>query len=527
MARTKILAKSHSRPAIYMLGVHALRSFRTVRFLAVGFLLLTVAASAWGQNAVTLAFIDVNVIPMDTERVLTRHTVLVQGDRIVSIEPSDLASVPKGAQRISAQGQYLIPGLIDVHSNLLSDKYIADEYADEELAVIVANGVLTIRAPIGKPELLVYRDQIEDGELFGPSLYVGSPQLAGVGYGSGVNSRMVATPFEAAAAVREFEAAGYDFINLTFGITADIYEGIILTARGRLPVIGDVGPDIGLRRALESAQQIEHLDQYLEALMDEAIPRAKGLSGVGVWVLENWAEIEKLDIQRIEAVVRATVESEIWNTPTLAFLNSSFGTGRSDEEIEGSSEYGFVSPSVREELLHDRDRFWSNPPEERFRMRYVELRNRIVSELYRAGGKLMVGSYSPEWLFLPGFSLHRELESLVSAGLPPFAALWAATRSPATFLSWGGAGRTEFARVDSEGIRFETATTVEIDFGRIAVGKRADMVLLGANPLDDIRNTTLIEGVILRGRWVQRDELDEILEHSAEVLSEAPLLPRF
>ena len=211
----------------------------------------------------------------------------------------------------------------------------------------------------------------------------------------------------------------------------------------------------------------------------------------------------------------------------MAFLNSSFGTGRSDEEIEGSSEYGFVSPSVREELLHDRDRFWSNPPEERFRMRYVELRNRIVSELYRAGGKLMAGSYSPEWLFLPGFSLHRELESLVSAGLPPFAALWAATRSPATFLSWGGAGRTEFARVDSEGIRFETATTVEIDFGRIAVGKRADMVLLGANPLDDIRNTTLIEGVILRGRWVQRDELDEILEHSAEVLSEAPLLPRF
>ncbi|MEC7900346.1 MAG: hypothetical protein VX385_00785, partial [Acidobacteriota bacterium] len=104
----------------------------------------------------------------------------------------------------------------------------------------------------------------------------------------------------------------------------------------------------------------------LEALMDEAIPRAKGLSGVGVWVLENWAEIEKLDIQRIEAVVRATVESEIWNTPTLAFLNSSFGTGRSDEEIEASSEYGFVSPSVREELLRDRDRFWSILPKKAF-----------------------------------------------------------------------------------------------------------------------------------------------------------------
>ncbi len=121
MVRTKILAKNYQRPAIDMLRGHALSASQAIRFLAVGFLLLTVAASAWGQNAVTLAFIGVNVIPMDTERVLPRHTVLVQGDRIVSIEPSDLAIVPKGAQRISAEGQYLIPGLIDVHSNLLSD----------------------------------------------------------------------------------------------------------------------------------------------------------------------------------------------------------------------------------------------------------------------------------------------------------------------------------------------------------------------------------------------------------------------
>jgi len=337
---------------------------------------------------------------------------------------------------------------------------------------------------------------------------------------------VVTTPFEAAAAVREFEEAGYDFIKLTFGITADIYEGAILTARGRLPVIGQVGPDVGLRRALESGQQIEHLDQYLEALMDEAADPSSGLSGLGVWTPANWPGVEDLDAGRIRAIVRATVDSEIWNTPTLASLNSSFGSGRSDEEIEASPEYGFVSASVREALLRDRERFWSNPPEERFRRRYVELRNRIVLALYRAGGKLMAGSDSLEGLSLPGFALHRELESLVAAGLPPFAALWSATRSPAAFLSQGGSGRTEYARVDSEGIRFETVITADVGFGRIAVGKRADMVLLGASPLDDIRNTTLIEGVVLRGRWLPRDELDEILERAAEVLSRAPLLSR-
>lgn len=488
-------------------------------------LLLSAVASAGSQVGTTLAFVDVNVIPMDTERVLTRYTVVVQGDRILSIEPSDAATVPEGARRIEAQGRYLIPGLIDVHSNLLSDNRIAAEYADEELAVIVANGVTTIRDPVGKPELLAYREQIADGELFGPALYVASPQLAGAAYGGAANSRVVSTSFEAAAAVREFEAAGYDFIKLTFGITADIYEGAILTARGRLPVIGQVGPDVGLRRALESGQQIEHLDQYLEALMDEDADPSSGLSGIGVWTLENWPGIENLDTRRIGAVVRATVESEIWNTPTLTSLNASFGSGRSDEEIEASPDYGFVSPDVREDLLRGRERFWSNPPEERFRLRYVELRNRITLALYRAGGKLMTGSNSPEGMLLPGFTLHRELESLVAAGLPPFAALWSATRSPASFLNHGGAGRTEYARVDSQGMRFETVTTSDVGFGRIAVGKRADMVLLGASPLDDIRNTTLIEGVVLRGRWLPRDELDGILARSAEVLSLAPLLP--
>jgi len=160
-----------------------------------------------------------------------------------------------------------------------------------------------------------------------------------------------------------------------------------------LPVIGQVGPDVGLQRALESGQQIEHLDQYLEALMDEDVDPASGLSGIGVWTLGNWPGIEGLD-----------------------------------------------------------------------------------------------------------------------AG-------------PASFLNQGGVGRTEYARVDSPGIHFETVITSDVGFGKIAVGKRADMVLLGASPLDDIRNTTLIEGVVLRGRWLPRDELDEILQRSAEVLSRAPLLP--
>ena len=139
----------------------------------------------------------------------------------------------------------------------------------------------------------------------------------------------------------------------------------------------------------------------------------------------------------------------------------------------------------------------------------------------------MAGSDSPKWLMLSGFTLHRELESLVDAGLPPYAALWAATRSPAAFLGLRSGIRAEFATVDAETMRFATARTGEVDFGSIAVGKRADLVLLGANPLDDISNTRQIEGVVLQGLWMPRSELDEMLENSAAVLSQAPLLGGF
>jgi hypothetical protein len=243
-----------------------------------------------------------------------------------------------------------------------------------------------------------------------------------------------------------------------------------------------------------------------------------------VWLSENWESLDYIDEGRIEDVVRATVDAEVWNTPTLAFLNSSFGTGRSDAEIRESPDYRFVSPSVRDDLLAPRQRFWNNPPSEQRRRRYVELRNRITRELYRAGGRLMAGSDSPEWLMLYGFTLHRELESLVEAGLPPYAALRTATRSPALFLSSRTSIRAEFATVDEAGtIRFASATTGEVDFGSIAVGKRADLVLLGGNPLDDIRNTRRIEGVVLQGGWLPKPRLDEMLEQSAATLSQAPL----
>ena len=448
----------------------------------------------------TIAFLSVNVIPLDREGMLADHNVIVDDGRIVDMGPAAVTPVPAAATRVAGDGRYLIPGLYDMHSHLLSDDRIADEYAGAELAVILANGVTSVRIPIGKPEHLELRRRIAAGKLLGPTLHVGSPQIAGQAFGSVFNGRAVHTPEEAEAAVRDFQLAGYDFIKLTFFVSLPVYEATVATAAELgIPVIGHVGPQVRLARALEAGQQIEHLDQYLEALLPADAPMENSLSGIGIWQRPNWESLEYLDESRIPEIARATAEAGVWNTPTLAFLNSSFGTGRSDAQITASDDYRFVSAEVRDELLRGRAVFWANPPPEAQRLRYVELRNRLTLALHKAGAKLMAGSDAPEWLLLYGFTLHRELESLVEAGLSPQVALEAATRNPAEWL----------------GILDESGT--------IEIGKRADLVLLGANPLEEISNTRRIEGVMVGGQWLSRIGLDLLLDRSAAELSQAGL----
>jgi imidazolonepropionase-like amidohydrolase len=138
--------------------------------------------------------------------------------------------------------------------------------------------------------------------------------------------------------------------------------------------------------------------------------------------------------------------------------------------------------------LRANERYWKTAASEERRQRYVNTRNRLVHEIHAAGGRIMAGSDAPEWFLGYGYTLHRELESLVAAGLTPYQALEAATVTPAAFMG------------------------AEREWGRIAPGLRADLVLLRANPLDDIRNTTRIEGVCVGGRWLDRAELDRMFQ---------------
>lgn len=448
----------------------------------------------------SFAIEHVRVLPMDSERerVLDDQTLFVRGGRIEALG-KDVA-LPEGVLRIDGRGKFALPGLADMHCHLLSDERIDEEFAGDEFELLLALGLTTIRDPIGKPAHLKWRQELAAGERRGPRLCVGSPQLTARKWPEPFLGRQVTTPDEVRAAVRDFKLAGYDFVKLTFFLTPELFAAAVQESRAQgLRVVGHVGTFVPLQDAIAAHMQLEHLDGWFEALVPSDAPRVGSVSSTDVWQAPNWESLDWLDAKRILPLARRCADERIYSTPTLSFLNTSFGTGRSDEELRASPEWGFVSDEVRRELLDNRARFWEHPPSKERRARYVELRNQITRTLGQVGAKLMAGSDAPEWMLLGGFALHRELESLVAAGLSPYAALAAATRVPHEWLG-------DLA-----------------ELGTLERGKQADILLLDADPLAAIGNTRAIAGVAWRGRWLERAELERMLAAARRRLSKAPL----
>lgn len=457
------------------------------------FLLIALAFSAVAfARAQTTAFVGVNVIPMDRERVLTNQTVIVRDGRIAEIGDAKKVKVPKYATRIDAKGKYLVPGLVDMHTHLLSD---ADEFpdsiAEDELRVMVANGVTTVRFMIGTPELLVLRGRSAKREIAAPTIYVASPHLTGREQG---NNFVVNTPDEAREAVRKSKAAGYDFIKITTFIKAEVYEAAIDEAvKQNIRVVGHADSRfVGVERAWKAKQQIEHLDGYMELLLRDDAPMKGSVSDLYIYNPENWKSFDYIDESKIADVARKTVAANPYVDPTHHFMKNSFGLARTEASIRAQPDFKFYPHKVQEQWLdfYKKNRMLNTVPVEK-RARWIALREKLIKAIHDAGGKIMAGSDTPEFLYLYGFSQHRELRALSDAGLSNYAVLAAGTRNAHEF----------FGTIDK--------------VGTIETGKRADLLLLNANPLDNISATENRAGVMLKGNWYAQSELNGWLDQIA------------
>lgn len=440
------------------------------------------------------AISNVSVIPMTADTVMVNQTVVVEEGVIKTIGSTKDVRIKRSLKVIDGSGKFLMPGLMDMHTHFFSDVGDQRHMWDKELKLMVSNGITTARLMTGHPSYLELRKKIHAGEIPGPELFIASPQLAGKWLWSKdfKNFELVETPGQATSAVKKFKSEGYDEIKITFMVTPDVYESIIRTAQEiGIRVTGHVGPLVGLPPALEARQQIEHMDQFLEALLpDTSYNHGQSVSDFNIYSKEAWATVPYLDAGKIRPLAAKVKEAGISVTPTNYFMISSFGELPTDEQIMNTPDYNFISPALLEEKWKYRKNYMNKMAPEESRAMYTTLRQQLVYELWKAGVPLMAGSDSPEYFIVQGFALHDELRTMVEAGLTPFAALQTATVNPASYLE----------------ILNRTATLEE--------GKEADMILLSRNPLEDIVNTRSIYHIFNGEAWYDETRVDELLNEA-------------
>ena len=421
-----------------------------------------------------VAFLNVNVIPMDRQRVLPGQTVVVRGEKIVALGPARSTPVPAGAVRINARGKFLIPGLGEMHAHIPPGQ-ASDSEIVRVLSLWALNGVTTVRGMLGIPRHLYFRDLANRGELLSPRIWTSGPSF---------NGTSVPTPDSAVRMVRAEQEAGYDFLKIHPGVSREAFDSLAATAdRLGIRFAGHVPLAVGLQRAFEAKYwSVDHLDGFLEAMAKSGPPTTPQQDGFfGLPLLAD------LDTARIPGLVAAAKAAGIWMVPTEGFFESIMGD-EPTEQLYDRAELRYVprqmalgwlegTKRIREDTTLTRER----------RLAFIALRRKLIRSLHAGGVGIVLGSDSPQYWNAPGFSLTRELGTYVAAGLTPYQALVTGTRNIARFLG------------------------NEAEVGTIAVGKRADLILLDANPLSDIKNLAKKSGVMIGGKWIPKEEIDRQL----------------
>jgi imidazolonepropionase-like amidohydrolase len=285
--------------------------------------------------------------------------------------------------------------------------------------------------------------------------------------------------------VREYKAAGFDLLKMLEGLRREVFDAVADAAHeAGIPFGGHVADDVGLLRAFEKRMKsVDHLDGYLEAMGLDDSPFRDAESATRARKL-----VELADERRLPELARRAREAGAWNVPTLALWRTFFG-GQRSEAFAGRPEMKYVPRSMLDQWVKARDgQVASFPPPEEGRQ-VLAVRDKVLKALVDAGAGVVLGSDAPQIFSVPGFSIVlREMPAMIEAGLRPYDVLRSGTRNVAEYF--GTLDRT----------------------GTVAVGRQADLLLLEANPLDDVANVARRAGVMVRGRWLPAAEIDQRLQ---------------
>jgi imidazolonepropionase-like amidohydrolase len=409
-----------------------------------------------------VAFVNVNVVPMDRDRVVAGQTVVVRDGRIAAVGPSASTTVPAGAVRVDGQGKYLMPGLAEMHGHVPPPNQPA-QYIEDVLFLYFANGVTTVRGMQGAPGQLELRDRVNKGELVGPTLYLAGPSF---------NGNAVKTPEQAVQMVREQKSQGWDLLKVQGGLSVATYDAMARTAKEvGIPFAGHVPADVGLLHAIEMGQQTyDHIDGFIEYLGG-----AKG----------------PVDEVKLREIVRRVREQGAWIVPTMAVWETLQGT-LDDKTLTAYPELKYMPVQQVQQWTLALQKRLSNPQFNQAAAKLViDNRMRILRALHEGGVRILLGTDAPQQFSVPGFSIHREMTRMIAAGMTPYDVVKSGTQSVGAYFK------------DRD------------DFGTIEVGKRADLVLVDANPLQNVANIARRSGVMARGRWLTEKDIQARLDRIA------------
>jgi imidazolonepropionase-like amidohydrolase len=466
---------------------------KTVRLLFSFVFLVAIASVVTAQES-NLAFTHVNVIDATGAPVQKDMTVIVQGKQILQIGKSGETAVPKTARVVDGREKYLIPGLWDMHVHQIFGEWLPENEKIIPL-LFVANGVTGVRDMGGDLEpLKKWRARIAEGKLLGPRMIIAGPMLDGP-IPQFPSSAPVKDAADGRRIVDELKKNGVDFIKIQSLIPRDGYFAAATEAKkAGIVFAGHVPDKVRASEASNAGQKsIEHLTGVFEGcstVEDELMAAPRG-PGRGRF-------LSTYDPERAKALISLFVKNQTWQVPTLYWERGEWLIEQTNSGPDPLAKYAPAAWKDRTWTMFTRDisKSWSTDPVAD-REKFVQAELKMVGEMKRAGVPILAGTDTAAGVRVyPGFSLHDELELLVQAGLTPMEALQAATLNAGKFLGLA-------------------------DTGTIEKGKRADLVLLDANPLEYIGNTRKIQSVVLQGRYFSRADLDRLLHEVEEEAAKA------
>lgn len=426
-----------------------------------------------------IAFRDVTVVPMDGDRLLPHHTVIVSGDRIDRVSPTGDTVVPPDAVVVDGPGRYLMPGLVDMHVHYFRRRYGV---------LFVANGVTTVRNMFGTPMHLEMRAAAATAVQPGPSIFTTGPLMDGNPPAwADPAVAVIETPEQAEASVASQKRDGYDFLKTYSRLSRLAFDAIAAAAkRHSIRVVGHLPAAVPLDHAVKNGlESVEHIPSLLQALQADDSPFLR--SAAPIPPAQMYAHVDLAKISEIASLMRS---SSAWSCPTMVVSEKMSLAGSFEEQLR-REDMRFLPAGVTEYWRGLISQYNMASDVLSLLQRTRDVQREIVRGLHTVGARLLLGTDSNMPLVAWGFAIHDELRLLVEADLTPYEAIRAGTSDAAEFLH-----ATE-------------------EFGRVAAGLRADLILIEGDPFADVANVRRRVGVMLRGRWLPETELRRMLEENA------------